>query len=225
MHALAHSATPWALPAVIVTSALGALLMCLLVLRYGFPGDTEAESSPAEASRRRLLTRLGHAAAGVCFAISAMLGLVALVETTSADGLRSEVERLRDRLAGLEARLGPMESRLDAVGSRAGVAERRAASAEARAGSVLGRLDRVESRLEGVEASLRRAKADTEPAPAGRVGPAARPSGDARLSPAASTRSGLGSKLREDWETVKREGRAARAQVRGAFRKLWEKLR
>lgn len=228
-----------ALPAVILTSALGALLMCLLVFRYGFPGADEAQPSPADASRRLLLTRLGHAAAGVCFAISAMLGLVALIEgsraTTSADGLRSELGALRDRLASLEARLGPAESRLGAVASRAGVTERRATAAEARAGSALARLDRVESRLDGVEASLRQARADTEEAQAGRVGPAASPSRDARPSPAPLTRSGagagagptglrLGDKLREDWETIKREGRATRSQVRGAFRKLWEAL-
>jgi hypothetical protein len=213
MHALAQSPGLWALPAVIVTSALGALLMCLLVFRYGFPGADEAQPSPAEASRRLLLSRLGHAAAGVCFAISAMLGLVALIEgsraTTSADGLRSELGALRDHLAGLEARLGPVESRLGAVASRAGVTERRATAAEARAGSALARLDRVESRLDGVEASLRQARADTERAQAGRAS-------------AGPTRAGLGHKLREDRETIKREGRAARSRVRGALRKLWE---
>ena len=35
MHAFAHPA-PWALLGIIVTSALGALVMCLLVLAYGF---------------------------------------------------------------------------------------------------------------------------------------------------------------------------------------------
>jgi hypothetical protein len=235
MHALAQSAGLWALPAVILTSALGALLMCLLVFRYGFPGADEAPPSAAEASRRLLLTRFGHAAAGVCFAISAILGLVALVEraraTTPAEGLRSELATLRDRLAGLEARLGPVESRLGAVASRAGGAERRAVAAEARAGSVLARLDRVESRLEGVEASLRRARADTGHAEGGRVGPAASPPRDARPAAARLTRSGagasptrpgLGDKLRDDWQTIKREGRATRSQVGRAFRKLWE---
>src|SRR5438552_2765874 len=58
----------------ILASALGALVMCLLVLRYGFMPILE--TNPARADRDLLVTRLGHAAAGVCFATSAILAVV-----------------------------------------------------------------------------------------------------------------------------------------------------
>ena len=58
----------------ILASALGALVMCLLVLRYGF--IPIPETNPARADRDLLVTRLGHAFAGVCFAASAILAVV-----------------------------------------------------------------------------------------------------------------------------------------------------
>src|SRR5207237_1177647 len=58
----------------ILASALGALVMCLLVLRYGFMPILE--TNPARAYRDLLVTRLGHEAAGVCFATSAILAVV-----------------------------------------------------------------------------------------------------------------------------------------------------
>jgi hypothetical protein len=98
MQALADFLSPWALPGVIVTSALGALLMCLLVLWYGLPGD----EGPA---RRALVIRLGHAAAGVFFAVSALLGLVAMVERSRTVLPLDALPVPQGRLAGPDTRL------------------------------------------------------------------------------------------------------------------------
>lgn len=77
MHSIAHYAA-----AIILTSALGAFVLCLLVIRYGF---TPAEDEPPPARHRRFfVTRLGHAAGAVCFAITAALAGVALGESARA---------------------------------------------------------------------------------------------------------------------------------------------
>jgi hypothetical protein len=71
MHPVAHSA----LVASIVTSALGAVLLCVLVFRFGFSPDED--ESPEERTWRFFVTRLGHASGAVCFALTAGLAVVA----------------------------------------------------------------------------------------------------------------------------------------------------
>jgi hypothetical protein len=72
MHPIAHAT----ITATVVTSALGALVLCLLVFRYGFE-PPEDESLDAR-HRRFFVTRLGHAAGAVFFAITAGLAGIAL---------------------------------------------------------------------------------------------------------------------------------------------------
>lgn len=98
MASLAH----YALPGIIVLASAGAFLMCLLVIRYGF---TPLEEDPEDAARRLFLTRLGHAAAAVCFAGAALLA----VATVSARGAPAPVARHgadADTLGEVQARLG-----------------------------------------------------------------------------------------------------------------------
>lgn len=72
-----HSMSQYALAASIFASVTGALVMCVLVFRYGFtvpaPSD-EAGPTPTDV----LVTRVGHAVAGVCFAATAVLAIVGL---------------------------------------------------------------------------------------------------------------------------------------------------
>jgi hypothetical protein len=121
MHSIAHDG----LGVSIITSALGAFLLCLLVFRYGFsPADDE---SPEQRSRRQFVTRLGHAAGAVCFAITAGLAAVALgvSDRSSAEApaalaapspelrvLRTENQRLGETVHTLGARLTEPEAAL-----------------------------------------------------------------------------------------------------------------
>jgi hypothetical protein len=128
MHSFAH----YALPISIATSAFGALLLCLLALRYDFTtGDDDVRET---AWRRRFTTSLGHAAAVVCFALTGGMAAVVLAvqagpaaapvsspfvskapaASTAVDlrpltedqaRLRSDIERLGRRLAETEAAL------------------------------------------------------------------------------------------------------------------------
>lgn len=98
MASLAH----YALPGIIVLASAGAFLMCLLVIRYGF---TPLEEDPEDAGRRLFLTRLGHAAAAVCFAGAALLAAAAV----SARGAPAPVAARgadADTLDEVQARLG-----------------------------------------------------------------------------------------------------------------------
>src|SRR5437867_13262955 len=75
----------------IFASALGALIMCLLVLRDGF---SPISSDPTRADHDVLITRLGHAVAGACFATTAILATVLVARTPAAPPLRQMTERL-----------------------------------------------------------------------------------------------------------------------------------
>src|SRR5260370_28475598 len=84
----------------ILASALGALVMCLLVLRYGFMPILE--TNPARADRDLLVTRFGHAFAGVCFATSAILAVVYIARAPVQPVAATPDPRVMARLAALE---------------------------------------------------------------------------------------------------------------------------
>jgi hypothetical protein len=116
MPLLAH----YALIACVVASAVGALVMCLLVLAYGF---NPAEGPSLDGGRRWLITRVGHAAAGACFAITAILALVVLARSSSvpptvaspdpsAEALQARLDAVAAGLSGVEARMARVESRV-----------------------------------------------------------------------------------------------------------------
>jgi hypothetical protein len=54
----------YALPGIVVLSALGAVIMCLLVFRYGFtsPGEDDPDEAAHVASQRRFEVSLDQAA-------------------------------------------------------------------------------------------------------------------------------------------------------------------
>ncbi|HET7344064.1 MAG TPA: hypothetical protein VFL90_21555, partial [Methylomirabilota bacterium] len=113
MPPLAHAA----LAASIVLSALGAVVICLLIVVYGF---TPSDEQPDTATRRMFLTRIGHATAAVCFAATAILLAVALAQPArtpapaTADDPRlsttaARVEDQQERLQRMEQRVEETE--------------------------------------------------------------------------------------------------------------------
>ena len=60
-----------ALVAALLLSALGAVVVCLLVVFYGFTGPED--EPPLTTARRQMYIRIGHALATTCFAGTAIL--------------------------------------------------------------------------------------------------------------------------------------------------------
>jgi hypothetical protein len=119
---------PAALAISVVLSALGAVVLCVLVVLYGFtPADDEP---PGAAVRRLLVARFGHVLAAVCFAATAALIAVVLAQprapvVTAADArvpvLTTRLGEQASRLAQVEARLSDLETAM----RRAAAAPRR----------------------------------------------------------------------------------------------------
>lgn len=111
----------------IIASVLGALAMCLLVARYGL--TPAADESPDSAARRLIVTRFGHAFAGVCFAATGILGLVALVGPARRPPevprpVAVEPDRAAEaRLQALAADIKAIAARLEQTETRVGAAD------------------------------------------------------------------------------------------------------
>lgn len=162
MHAFAHVA----LLGVVVASALGALVMCLLVAAYGFPspraestGDDEGAAGP-DSTRRLLLTRLGHAAAAVCFAAAGILAVLVLVQQARADrSLRATGAATGLQISELRQQLGTLTGRLDRAEARLAGAETRGAEGDLRLADLVPRVESTESSLDELRADVDRAQA------------------------------------------------------------------
>jgi len=114
MPPLAHAA----LAASIVLSALGAVIVCLLIVAYGF--TPSGEETPLRATRRLFVTRMGHAAAAACFAATAILLAVVLAQLVHTPAPPASVD----------ARVPALGVRVDDQGQRIERVERRVESAE-----------------------------------------------------------------------------------------------
>ncbi len=89
----------------VVASVLGALLVCVLVARYGFGADRPLGGA-----------RVGHAAAAGCFGLAIVLAAVALSAAPATVPQRAG--GLRDRLGALGWKLMTLETELARLGAR-----------------------------------------------------------------------------------------------------------
>jgi hypothetical protein len=147
----------------IAASAVGALVMCLLVARYGL-----VSSSEEDRGRALLVTRFGHALAGVCFAATGILAVVALISPTREPrAAPTTVVKLEpDRAA--EARLQALATDVKALAERIDQAEARMTmtdTAARRLGDEVGSIDARARQLERTVAALPRRAIVSEPAP------------------------------------------------------------
>ena len=129
---------------IILTSGLGAVVVCALLLIYGYV--PEVTEKPQEAMRRRALTRAAHGAATVCFAVSALLAIVALglhsravSEAAVVAGPTAEVGAtvgdLQERQGRLREEVSRMAARINELEARTRIAETRVQALEATVGS------------------------------------------------------------------------------------------
>src|SRR5688572_132688 len=148
---------PAALAISVVLSALGAVVLCALVVLYGF--TPAGEEPPGTAARRLLLTRIGHAVAAVCFTATAILIAIVLAQPPRPAALPAAPAAAR--VPVLDARLKDQEARL--------------AGTEARLRDLEGSLRREAARPEPAPpAPVVETPAPKRPAPSARVAPPAR---------------------------------------------------
>ena len=126
-----------ALVAALLLSALGAVVVCLLVVFYGFTGPED--EPPLTTARRQMYIRIGHALATTCFAGTAIL--IGMVLIRAVRPVTAPVVQ--------DARIPQLDGRFDAQASRVAAIETRAQTATAG-------LTRAETRLNNVEEALRR---------------------------------------------------------------------
>ena len=147
----------------IVASAVGALVMCLLVARYGLTPASEGNGT-----RALLVTRFGHALAGVCFAATGILAVVALIAPTreSQSAPTTVVKIEPDR--GAAARLQALTADVQALSTRLDQAEGRMTMVDStarRLGDEVGSIGARAKQLERTVAALPRRAIVSEPAP------------------------------------------------------------
>ena len=188
----------YALPGIIVLTSVGAFLMCLLVIRYGF-GGREMETD--DDARGLVMIRAGHAVAGVCFAGAALLAVVALpalsrppappaakaappeptLPTAALDEQAQEIARLRDALhqtqLEIEDKLSAMDSRVTNLTTKTSPAPRAsdmpARAPDATAGKRSSRAEQPASGSKSAPSSVARralASGDVSALPSGATG-------------------------------------------------------
>jgi len=147
----------------IFASALGALVMCLLVLRDGF---SPISADPARADHDVLITRLGHAVAGACFATTAILATVLVARnpapvpvhqmTERIGALERERRALGEQVSGLATSMHGLQGRVDAATGDLQSMRLRLDQAESRFVKAENGLAKTEAGLSKVEAGLKR---------------------------------------------------------------------
>jgi len=147
----------------IFASALGALVMCLLVLRDGF---SPISADPARADHDVLITRLGHAVAGACFATTAVLATVLVARnpapvpvhqmTERIGALERERRALGEQVSGLATSMQGLQGRVDAANGDLQSMRLRLDQAESRFVKAENGLAKTEAGLSKVDASLKR---------------------------------------------------------------------
>jgi hypothetical protein len=113
----------YALAGAILASLFGGSVLCFLVSRYGFA--PALDPATGEAFRRLIMLRFGHAVTGVCFAISAILAIVALwvlpsSSTPAPPPAGPSTVELRQEIEALHARVNTLETTLTEINARVG---------------------------------------------------------------------------------------------------------
>jgi hypothetical protein len=189
----------FALPGTIVASAVGAVVLCVVLLVYGFKSEPDDERAPM---RRLVLIRLGHALAAACFAAALMLSTVALLDQRR-NVAPGPVAQTTDEMQRLEARVNELEQRLASAEPRVSDSATVVSPVPAVAASPVV----MESRRPAVVPAARSRQTATRPRAA---------------APAADD---FGVRVRGDWESVKRGFREAGDDIRSGFTDLGRRIK
>jgi len=138
----------------VFASALGGLIMCLLVLRHAF--SPAAAQAPRNAHDLQI-TRVGHAIAAVCFAMTAFLAIILVARAplrAGQLGVGAADARITERLAALDRDRAALVERLRALGATVQTLREQLGTVDGDVQGMRTRLDRTESRVVKAESGL-----------------------------------------------------------------------
>lgn len=143
----------------VFASALGGLIMCLLVLRDAF-------SPPAARAPRTdhdlQITRVGHVIAAVCFAMTALLAIVLVARAPLGAGqprVGAPDARITERLTALDRDRAALVERLTALGATVQTLREQIGTVDGGVQGMRTRLDQTESRVAKAESGVTGAEA------------------------------------------------------------------
>jgi hypothetical protein len=143
----------------VFASALGGLIMCLLVLRDAF--------SPATAQALRTdhdlqITRVGHVIAAVCFAMTALLAIILVARAPLRAGqprVGPPDARITERLTALDRDRATLVERLSALDATVQALREQLGTVNGGVQGMRTRLDQTESRVAKAESGVTGAEA------------------------------------------------------------------
>lgn len=226
MQTFAH----YALPAAIVASALGAVVFCIVLLLYGFA--SAADDEPRFPGRRLFVIRIGHALAATCFAAVVILTTVAFLDERRAVVLpESGAPRSSDEQA-LEARMSALEQRLEAAEKRSGDVREQPATVQSPMTPAPPAVHRAVTPRRPALPDRPRRSSPEEVAALPPRGAGESPIGGAALGSATppsptqqSSSVDVRTKVRSDWEIVKRGFRDAGHDIQSGFSDLSRRVK
>jgi len=147
----------------VFASALGGLIMCLLVLRDVFwPATADAPRTELDLQ----VTKVGHVIAAACFAMTAVLAIILVARTPlraaqpmAQPHVSAPDPRIGERLAALERDRTALREQVTALGATMQTLREQATATDGGVQALRARLDQAENRMAKAESGLSSADA------------------------------------------------------------------
>jgi hypothetical protein len=143
----------------VFASALGGLIMCLLVLRDEF--STAAAQAP-RTDHDLQITRVGHVIAAICFAMTALLAIILVARAPLRAGqprVGAPDARITERVTALDRDRAALVERLSALGATVQTLREQLGTVNGGVQGMRTRLDQTESRVAKAESGVTGAEA------------------------------------------------------------------
>jgi hypothetical protein len=140
----------------VFASALGGLIICLLVLRDAF-SPTSAVSSRTEHDVQ--ITKVGYAIAGACFVMTALLATILVARTPLRPVAATSDARVTERLTALDRERAALAEQISALGATVQTLREQVGTVDGGVQGMRTRLDQTESRVARAESGLTTAEA------------------------------------------------------------------
>jgi hypothetical protein len=233
---------------IVATSALGLLLMAGLALTYGVPPLRYVDDgSEPGSTRRRVVTRLGYAGVGFCFALTTMLAVVLAyqsralsVPTRPVPEMHAIDERVGGTAAGVAvAGTGASGQQANSGRRLADVEQRQHGTATRKLGHVTRPLRRQDTVVNGGRASASTSPSAVTPRPPAPSASApkdpmsspetvassgAAPAPNAPTESSHTTKPSLAEQTRDDSKQVKREASSPADEIENRVHRLRDRV-